>query len=59
MITIELLTMIVLWCGTPTPYRLSVHDVNKCRDTLQECVNSATTKDAKLACFVRTKMIGE
>ena len=42
MTLLETLTLITVWCGTPTPYRLETKHVNVCRDAFIECVGMET-----------------
>lgn len=53
--SIQLLTLIVAWCGTPTPYRLEVVDVNVCRAKLIKCVNEAAVGKTS-TCFEKTEL---
>lgn len=66
MITVEMLTLIALWCGNPinstkgamgfkTGEDISITQVNSCRNKLATCVdNSSLTGWTK--CFQQTKM---
>lgn len=52
-ITVELLTLVVAWCGTPTYSRLETVKVDECRVKIVQCLHETKNIDA---CFVKMKM---
>lgn len=54
--TTSLLMFIVAWCGTPTPYRLEVAQVNKCRDRLMACIISGGGEKVLKSCTDKITM---